>query len=178
MSRDNGLVMMTAKSQSRATTSRTISISLTLHAHPLSGMKKGTCWLSTFHLQSAVQRAPTTVTLCTSPLRCNPATTCPGAALTPPLHTTGDPALHQQHASPFTEHGTAPVASGGATCWPKCLRWHLNGLHFKTEPHLSPLWEGTWVMQHMAGSDEFPHCSQGISEAFGVIGTSRSSLLD
>lgn len=51
-------VLMTSNSQSQTTTSRTISISLTLQAHPLSRMKKVTCWLSTFHLQSAVQRAP------------------------------------------------------------------------------------------------------------------------
>ena len=34
MNMNNGLVMMTGKSQSRTTTSRTISISLTLQAHP------------------------------------------------------------------------------------------------------------------------------------------------
>lgn len=40
MNMNNGLVMMTGKSQSRTTTSRTISISLTLQAQPLSRMKK------------------------------------------------------------------------------------------------------------------------------------------
>lgn len=112
---DNGLVMMTGKSQSHTTTSRTISISLTLQAHPLSRMKKVTCWLSTFHLQPAVQRAPMMVTLCTSPLLCYPATTCPEAKLIL-LHTAGDPVLHHQCLSPFITHGTALTASWGATC--------------------------------------------------------------
>ena len=111
----NGLVMMTGKSQPQSSTSRTISISLTLQAHPFKQDEEVTCWLSTFHLQPAVQRAPTTVTLCTSPLRCYPATTCPEAKLTI-LHTAGDPVLHHQHLSPFTTRGAAPTASWGATC--------------------------------------------------------------
>ena len=112
---DNGLIMMTGKSPSQATTSRTISIRLTLQAHPLSRMKKVTCWLSTFHLQHAVQRAPMMVTLCTSPLHCYPATTCPEAKLTL-LHTAGDPVLHHERLSPFTTHETALTASWAATC--------------------------------------------------------------
>lgn len=107
--------MLTGKSQPQTTTPRTISISLTLQAHPLSGMKKVTCWLSTFHLQPAVQRAPMMATLCTSLLPCYPATTCPEAKLTL-LHTAGDPVLHQQHLSPFKARGTALATSWGATC--------------------------------------------------------------
>lgn len=49
---DNGLVMMTGKSQSQTTTSRTISISLTLQAHPLNRMKKSD--MLTKHIPPAV----------------------------------------------------------------------------------------------------------------------------
>lgn len=80
----------------RPSTSKTISISLTLQAHPLIRMKKVTRWLSTFHLQSVVQRAPVTVALLTPALCGYPGTTCPEAALTL-LHSVGELALHQQH---------------------------------------------------------------------------------
>lgn len=95
----HGLVMMTGKSQSRATTSRTISISLKLRAQLLSGMKKITCWLSTFHLRPAVQRTPVMITL-----RCYPADRLPWGEAHPAA---GDTALHQQHPSPFTTQRNA-----------------------------------------------------------------------
>lgn len=93
----------------RPSTSRTISISFTLQAHPLIRMKKVTCWLSTFHLQSIVQRALVMVTLCTSLLCCYTATTCPEAKLTL-LHTVGELVLHQQHPGSFTTCAAALIA--------------------------------------------------------------------
>lgn len=165
---DKGLVIMTGKSQSRTSTSRTISISLTLQAHPLSRMKKVTCWLSTFHLQPAVQRAPWMAKICTSLLHCYPATTYPEAKLTL-LHTAGDPMLHQHESQWICSdrwlRRYLPV---------KCLRWCLNGLHFRIS-HTSPPPERR---QHMVSSDEFPYCFKRHSEPFRVIETSCSSLLD
>ena len=78
-------------------------------------MKTVTCWLSTFHLQPAVQRAPMMVTLCTSPLHFYPATTRPEAKLTL-LHSAGDPVLHQQPPCTFMTGRAALTAGCGATC--------------------------------------------------------------
>lgn len=112
---DNGLVIMTGKSQSRTTTSRTISISLTLRAHPLSRMKKSD--MLTKHIPPAACSSKGSQDghnlHLTAPLY--PATTYPEAKLTL-LHTVGDPVLHQQRPSPFTTHGTTLNTGGGATC--------------------------------------------------------------
>lgn len=110
----------------RPSTSKTISISLTLQAHPLIRMKKVTRWLSTFHLQSAVQRAPMTIALLTPPLCGYPGTTCPEAELTL-LHSVGEPALHQQHPTQWDRSDYLPA---------KCLRWCFNRAGHTSAPLL------------------------------------------
>lgn len=103
MNTNNGLVVMTGKSQSRTTTSRTISISLTLQAQPLSRMKKrwpadwahSTCSLQFKGLPWWSPSAPHCSTAIQPQLTLRQSS--------PSLHTTGDPMLRQHHYSPFIE---------------------------------------------------------------------------
>lgn len=123
----------------RAGTSKTISISLTLQAHPLIGREKSDTL--TKHIPPAVSsskgshdgRPPhPTPALCGCP-----GTTCPGAEL-PLLHSVGEP--------------VGPSASprlSGTPQWhylpAKCLRWCSNGLHFSIfPPHRDHMREVTY----------------------------------
>lgn len=104
--------MMTGKSQSRTTTSRTISISLTLQAHPLRRMKKSD--LLTKHIPPAACSSKGSHDSYSQHL-CAPLTSSHhlpwGKARPPPLSV-----LHQQHPSPFIAHGTSLSTGWGTTC--------------------------------------------------------------
>ena len=124
---DNGLVIMTGKSQSRTTTSRTISISLTLQAHPLSRMRKVTCWLSTFHLQPSVQRVKNLHLNAPLPSSHH----LPWGSAHPPPHrgwpgapsTTTSQSIHNTRSC--SDHWLRRYLPA------KCPRWRLNGLRFR-----------------------------------------------
>lgn len=115
--------------------------------------KTVTCWLSTFHLQPAVQKP--------APVLCS-LSTCPEAR-----HTT----RRVTWCSVISAPSHSPTSHGrDTTCQPSA----------PGDVWMDPTGEQREAVrkQHMAGSDEFPHCFKGLPEACREIETSRSSLLD